>query len=325
MRVGIIGLGNVSVMHINALINKGENIVSLCDIEKEKCTLAKEKYNLNCNIYENYIDMIENENLDSVHICTPHYLHCEMVCACLDRNINVLCEKPLCISYEQLDVIEKSVKSSSGKLGVCFQNRYLETVKFAKDFFKDKKITSGCASCFWMRDKAYYDSGAWRGKKATEGGGVMINQAIHSLDLLQYICGMPDKVTAYISNISLKDVIEVEDTAFGRFTFDGGNFIICATNSASYTYSNKYMFHSDDDTLEIIENNVLINGKPYLNKGYEFNHGKKAWGYGHEILISEFYDCLKTEKHFPIDFDEGSKAIKLVLAMYNSSGKEIKI
>ena len=325
MRVGIIGLGNVSVMHINALKNTQEDLVAFCDIDIEKCKKANELYNLNCHIYTSYKEMLDCENLDSVHICTPHYLHCEMICECLQRNINVLCEKPLAISYNQLSTIKENVLKSKATLGVCFQNRYLKTTKYIKEFFKDKKVISGAANCFWLRDKKYYESGDWRGKKETEGGGVMINQAIHTLDLLQYICGMPKKVVAYTSNISLKGVIDVEDTAFGRFVFDDGNFIISATNSSNYTYPAQVMFHSQGDTVNLCDDNVLLNGNIVVSKDDITTMGKKVWGYGHELLINDFYSCLRNNKKFPIDFFEGEKTVKLVLAMYKSNGEEVDI
>ena len=325
MRVGIIGLGSVSVMHISALIKRHEDIVCICDINIEKCKTSIEKYNLKCAIYTDYIKMLNEEHLDVVHICTPHYLHCEMVCECLKRDINVLCEKPLAISYSGLDKIEEYKRKTKATLGICFQNRYSESVKIAKDYFKDKIVTSASASVFWSRDKEYYQNDAWRGKKETEGGGVMINQAIHTLDILKYVCGMPTKVIANISNVSLKGIIDVEDTAFGRFTYDNGIFVISATNSSSYTFPNQIMFHSDGNTLIIADDNIILNGKPYLEGQNKDLIGKHAWGYGHEYLINDFYDCLINNTKFSIDFDEGASTLRLVLAMYESNGNEIEI
>ena len=104
MRVGIIGVGAIAQVHISAISEAGQDIVALCDIEIEKCCRANEKFNLNAQVYSNYMDMLEYQKLDAVHICTPHYLHAEMICAALKKEINVLCEKPIAISFEQLKI-----------------------------------------------------------------------------------------------------------------------------------------------------------------------------------------------------------------------------
>ena len=243
MRVGIIGLGSIAPMHVNALLDCGQEIVAVCDVEIEKCRKIKEQFkdawSQECCVaeYTDYKKMLREAQLDSVHICTPHYLHAEMICEALSLNINVLCEKPLAITFEQFDAIEQAVKSSSAQLGVSFQNRYNPTVLKMKEFLRGKTISSGTASLVWQRDAAYYASGAWRGKMATEGGGVMINQAIHSLDMLQHICGMPKTMIATVANHSLQGIIDVEDTAFGIFKMENGsNFTISATNASTHSY-----------------------------------------------------------------------------------------
>ena len=203
-------------------------------MDSEKRQKVNAEFGLNAEEYSDYNALLASGKVDVVHVCTPHYLHAEIICTALGANIHVLCEKPLAINFEQLNAIEKAVNNSSATLGVCFQNRYNASVLYLKEFFKDKKIIAATANLVWNRGKDYYSSAKWRGKKQYEGGGVMINQAIHTLDLLQWFCGMPESVIAHCSNNSLKNVIDVEDTAFGCFTLkNGGNFIINATNSAA--------------------------------------------------------------------------------------------
>ena len=234
MRVGIVGLGAISPLHIRAILKNGQKITAICDVDPEKRQKVNAEFGLNAEEYSDYNALLASGKVDVVHVCTPHYLHAEIICMALGANIHVLCEKPLAINFEQLDAIEKAVKNSSATLGVCFQNRYNASVLYLKEFFKDKEIIAATANLVWHRGKDYYSSAKWRGKKQYEGGGVMINQAIHTLDLLQWFCGMPESVIAHCSNNSLKNVIDVEDTAFGCFTLkNGGNFIINATNSAA--------------------------------------------------------------------------------------------
>ena len=326
MRVGIIGLGAISPLHIRAILKYGQKITAICDVDSEKRQKVNAEFGLNAEEYGDYNALLASGKVDVVHVCTPHYLHAEIICAALGANIHVLCEKPLAINYEQLNDIEKAVKNSSATLGVCFQNRYNASVLYLKEFFKGKEITAATANLVWQRDEKYYASGAWRGKKQYEGGGVMINQAIHSLDLLQWFCGMPETVIAHCSNNSLQGVIDVEDTAYGLFSLkNGGNFVINATNAAKNCFTIISMFHAGDDTVELSGDNLIVNGKFVTKSDGTPIFGKEEWGVGHNNLIREFYNCLEKGEKFPIDFYEGSKTVKLILKMYESNGKKINI
>lgn len=326
MRVGIVGLGAISPLHIRAILKYGQKITAICDVDPEKRQKVNAEFGLNAEEYSDYNALLASGKVDVVHVCTPHYLHAEIICMALGANIHVLCEKPLAINFEQLKAIEKAVNNSSATLGVCFQNRYNASVLYLKEFFKDKEIIAATANLVWQRDEKYYASGAWRGKKQYEGGGVMINQAIHTLDLLQWFCGMPESVIAHCFNNSLKNVIDVEDTAFGRFTLkNGGNFIINATNSAASCFPIVLMFQSKTDAVELSGDNLIVNGKFVTKSDGAPIFGKEEWGVGHDKLIREFYNCLENGKKFPIDFYEASKTVKLILKMYQSNGEKVNI
>lgn len=326
MRVGIIGLGAISPLHIRAILKYGQKITAICDVDSEKRQKVNAEFGLNAEEYGDYNALLASGKVDVVHVCTPHYLHAEIICTALGANIHVLCEKPLAINFEQLNAIEKAVNNSSATLGVCFQNRYNASVLYLKEFFKDKEIIAASANLVWNRGKDYYSSAKWRGKKQYEGGGVMINQAIHTLDLLQWFCGMPESVIAHCSNNSLKNVIDVEDTAFGRFTLkNGGNFIINATNSAASCFPIIIMFQSKTDAVELSGDNLIVNGKFVTKSDGAPIFGKEEWGVGHDKLIKEFYNCLENGKKFPIDFYEASKTVKLILKMYQSNGEKVNI
>lgn len=326
MRVGIIGLGAISPLHIRAILKYGQKITAICDVDSEKRQKVNAEFGLNAEEYGDYNALLASGKVDVVHVCTPHYLHAEIICAALGANTHVLCEKPLAINFEQLNAIEKAVNDSSATLGVCFQNRYNASVLYLKEFFKDKEIIAATANLVWNRGKDYYSSAKWRGKKQYEGGGVMINQAIHSLDLLQWFCGMPETVIAHCSNNSLQGVIDVEDTAFGRFSLkNGGNFIINATNSAASCFPIVLMFQSKTDAVELSGDNLIVNGKFVTKSDGTPIFGKEEWGVGHNNLIREFYNCLEKGEKFPIDFYEASKTVKLILKMYQSNGEKVNI
>ena len=326
MKVGIVGLGAISSAHISALLASGQKIVALCDVQTEKCKRANEQYNLDAKIYGDYDQMLDSENLDAVHICTPHYLHAEMTCKALKRDINVLCEKPIAINLKQLSEVEEAVKNSSRQLGVCFQTRFNNSALYIKDYLKDKQIDCASSTLIWQRSAGYYAQSEWRGTWEQEGGGVMINQAIHGLDLLQWICGMPESVLAQVSNVSLKDQIEVEDTAFCLFKMkNGGKIVVNATNAASFSFHVHYTFRTGCTTIELSDNNISINGNLITKRGDYPVVGKEVWGTGHFDLVKNFYHCLQTGEKFSIGFEEAKKVLLMVLAVYRSNGEEVKI
>lgn len=326
MRIALVGLGAIIPNHINALLECGQEIVALCDIDPTKPAATNEKHGLSAACYTDFEQMLDEVKPDAVHICTPHYLHAPMCCAALARNIHVLCEKPLAISKEQLEMLEEAVRHSDAQLGVCHQNRFKATSQYAKELFANAPPTAAAASMIWKRDAAYYQSCAWRGTWAEEVGGVMINQALHTLDLLQWFCGFPRTVWAHVANDSLQGVIEAEDTAHAVFTLEhGGKFVIDATNAASHSFPVQLMLHGNKTTVQICGDQVTVNGVTTAHSDGKPKIGKIEWGVAHTKLIRRFYECLSTGEPFEVDLTEGRKVIDLVLAMYRSNGCEITV
>lgn len=319
MKSAIIGLGVIGKVHYDVLKSQDADIVALCDIDES----VLQKYD-GVKKYTDYKTMLDCEDIDVVHICTPHYLHADMAIYALNKNINALCEKPLCIKVEDIDRIIDAESKSKAMLGVCLQNRYNKSSQYVKQLLSGKKVDFAFGNVSWHRDKAYYQSGEWRGKWATEGGGVMINQAIHTLDLMQWICGAPKSVCANTYNYSLKDVIEVEDTAIALFKGDT-DFEFFATNTAKTDLPIEIRFMSGGDIITLYPDEVLINGEVVdIDKGMNW-YGKNSYGNGHEKLIRHFYDCVKNGEKFWIDAKESSACVRQVLATYKSHGKEVEI
>ncbi len=326
MRSCVVGVGSVGPLHINALCELGENIVALCDIKSEKCEAAKEKFGLDSLVYTDYFKMLDEVKPDVVHLCIPHHLHVPYSIEALKRGINVLTEKPMGIDLSEIEKLKEAVEASSAKLGVCQQNRFNSSVKYIKELFGDEQIFSATGTLVWERNNRYYTESGWRGAFATEGGGVMINQALHTLDLLQWFCGMPTKVTANIHNNTHKGIIEVEDTAFGVFDVgEKSRFIINATNSAKHYYPVIFTFSSKNHEVVLSGDNIIVDGEFVVKSDGKPLYGKDVYGNGHRTLIADFYDCLKTGRSFMIDVCEAEKVIKLILAMYRSNGEEVDI
>lgn len=315
MKTAIVGYGNIGSVHYEVLDKLGFDVCAVCDTDYKKIE------NLKINKYTDYIEMLERERPDVVHICTPHHLHADMIINALERDVNVLSEKPLCIRQEDIERILQAEKKSKAKLGVCHQNRYNPENVFIKEYLKDKDVVSGHGQVVWARGKEYYAQDAWRGKWNTEGGGVLINQALHTLDLMIWLLGEPVSVKASLSNFSLKGVIEVEDTASLVCRGDGFDFTFYATNAGGKDYPVTVTVKTKDEKLEILNRKIIIDGKVREFEKDNKVYGKCCYGTGHQALFADFYNCLKTGSPFEINGEEASKVIKVILSAYEKNNK----
>lgn len=332
MRVSVVGCGGVSKSHLKALSEmESVTISSVVDIVREKADDAARQYN--CTAYYDFDTMLEEDKPDCVHICTPHYLHVPMSVKALTQGVHVLCEKPCAISSEGLSQLRLAQLMSEAKFGVCFQNRYNESVLLVKDIIVKEtygKVTSARACVHWERGEDYYGDD-WHGTLEKEGGGVVVNQAIHTQDLLRYLVGKNVKaVTAHVFNDHLKGVIEVEDTVYALFDYDDGTRAVYnATTAFSTNLPVLIDIFCEEATLRIEGNNayVIKDGNTQQlhladNTGFV---GKNYWGKGHASLIRDFYDCIEKDCKFPIDAVEGGKAVEEFLAIFKSSESGEKI
>ncbi len=324
MKCAIIGLGVIAEVHIEALKYINAEISCVCDIDKDKAAKFLKNHAVDCKIYTDYKKMLMNEKLDAVHICTPHYLHAEMCIYALNRDINVLCEKPLCIKSEEIEEIIKAQEKSKAQLGVCLQNRYSDINLYAKSIISEEKVIGGFGAVLWNRSREYYESADWRGKWATEGGGAVINQALHTVDLLQWFCGMPNHVNGCISNIS-HEYIEVEDNARARYVYKDGAFEFYASTSQNADFSVQILLSTKDKRIILTDKNIIVNGNSISVDEIPTQNIKECYGNGHFRLISDFYRCIEEKESFEIDAYEGAKSVKMTLALYRSNGKDIEI
>lgn len=318
MKSAIIGYGVIGHVHAKIIPRYG-TLEAVCDIDESVLATAPAERH-----YTDYKKMLDEVCPEVVHICTPHYLHAEMVIEALERGINVLCEKPLCIKEEDIDRILEAERKSSAKLAVCLQNRYNSANRSVKEYLEGKNVECAVGQVSWHRDASYYASGAWRGKWDTEGGGVLINQALHTFDLLQWLCGMPEEITASISTLTLKNEIEVEDTAT-VLCRGGGNFTFYASNGSPKDCPVEITIRADGELIKLMPKYTVIGN--HFTSFEEKHHalGKACYGSGHEALISDFYDCIETGRKFAIDGAEGAKVIRMILAAYRSGGNPVKV
>lgn len=329
LKAAIIGCGAIGPIHASSILAAGEELVALCDLLPERAEALKEKLALkDTRIYSDWKKMLDEERIDVLHVCTPHDQHAMMCVEALSRDISVLCEKPLCISLGQLDTILAAEKKSKGQLAVCLQNRYETNSKRLKALVEENGFDGAYASVVWNRGVEYYRSGEWRGTKAHEGGGVAINQAIHTLDLLQWVCGMPKTVIAHAYNDHLKGEIEVEDTVAALFeTVDGKKLNFFATTAGAKDFPPEISVRLSTKEIALCQNDLFAVGSSSANATLRQPTlgGKLVWGKGHEALIRDFYDHIRTGSHFPIDGEEGAKSVRMVLGIYRSGGEPVTL
>ena len=331
MKTVLIGCGAISGNHLTALGKIPDvEIAGLCDILPERAERARDKYAPNTRVFTDYREMFDAIKPDAVHIATPHHLHFEMACEALARGIDVLLEKPVCITDEEIDRLLEAESKSTGVVCVCFQNRFNPAT------LEVKKLVGECggvdharALVTWNRDEKYYRSEDWRGKIATEGGGVLINQAIHELDLLIGFCGEPTEVSAKTANHRHANLIEVEDTAEMLITFkNDSNAFFSATTAFGCDAPNFLeLYCKNGRRITKVGEEIYLDGVPYP---YDVPDklslpGKECWGAGHIRLIRRFYEALRSGAPMPVPLSSAAVPVRVLLAAYRSSDREAPI
>lgn len=327
MKISLVGCGGISGAHINAIQNSEDaQLISVADIKIERAN--KVAAQTGAVPYASLDAMLDAEKPDVLHICTPHYLHTPMALDALDRGIHVLIEKPCAVNLQELEALRAAQQRTGLKVGTCFQNRYnhsaLHLQKLLKDEEKYGKVLSARGFVTWQRGRDYY-SDDWHGTLDKECGGVLINQAIHTLDMLQYVAGGIRAVTGHISNDHLQGVIEVEDTASAVLEFAGGAggvfyATVAYTTDApvlmEFKCENAVFRIEGDNLYEIEEGGTITAIKSFEPKDYP---GKACWGTGHVALVCDFYASILQDRPFDIDAFAGGKAVEVVLAIYESA------
>ena len=334
-RAAIIGCGGISQVHIAALQDMSQvEIAAVCDIRAERLQKAVEK--TGAKGYADWHEVVALEDIDVIHVCLPHYLHAPVTIEALELGRNVITEKPMASAIEDARaMIAASEREGAGMLGVIFQNRYNSSVQRAKSIIDSGELGAflgASASVCWRREGAYYSESGWRGVKATEGAGTLINQSIHTLDLLSYLGGPIARVRGSVFTGLNEGQIEVEDNAMAVALYESGARALIHTSNNNVT----------DDAIEVnihLEKGQL---KLYGPKLYRVDDGeltlidsgddkaivgKTVWGSGHSAQLTDSYACLAEGRLFWIDGRSAFPALSLVLGIIRSSeeGKWVEL
>ena len=322
MNVGIIGCGSIARVHAMALNGMFEVCLVACaDITPEQAN--KFAHEFGCRPYTSLDDMLENERLNAAHICTPHHLHVPMAIELAQRGISVFMEKPPAINREQWEALQKV--ASMVPMGFCFQNRYNPNVLEARHLIaagKYGELLGARAFVTWKREREYYSQSGWRGQWETEGGGALINQAIHTLDLLVWIMGKPDQVDAHLANRHLAGVIEVEDTVEARFVLGGKPVLFYASNGFTKDAPVLIEFHMEKAVLRLEDERLEVHepGK-IVRRGFPMSRslGKSYWGNGHKACIEDYYRSITGSQVYRNGLHSISNTMETVLRIYEQN------
>ena len=263
VRFGVIGLGNMGAPHANWCKNDGGRDVALgavCDIVADKAKEHGEKHGV--PYFTDALALMDCGLIDAVIIATPHYWHSPLAVHAARRKLHVLCEKPLESRIGRARVMVQQCRKNKVAMGVVLHQRTRTIMRKMKQIVDSGvlgelfRVEMVCSS--WFRSQAYYDSGAWRGTWDGEGGGVLINQAPHHLDLFQWIGGMPKKVVGMVHTRAHK--IEVEDTANFLCDYGGGKVGYLYASTADEPGAEQFTVCGDKGTL-VCKGGKLLHGK----------------------------------------------------------------
>ncbi|MDP9696481.1 UNVERIFIED_ORG: putative dehydrogenase [Arthrobacter globiformis] len=324
----VIGCGDVSTVHFEAVAKlDGAALVAVCDTDPQRLASAMAAWGVPG--YADHLALIEAVKPDVVHICTPHDQHAAVAVDCLERGVNVIVEKPLAHTLAEGRRLVEAASAGGAKIAVCFQNRYNATSQAMHALLSTGElgaVTGASATVMWQRSAEYYQSRPWRGTWAGGGGGLLMNQAIHTVDLLQWLVGDVVAVTGNASTRFLGEAIEVEDTAEFVAEHAGG------ARSAFYaTLANSF---NAPVTLDVVTEKAVLSLRGDLTVTHSDGRvdlvpertggsgGRSYWGVSHELLISDFYARLDDADPFWISPAEAEKSLRIIKEIYRQSYPE---
>ncbi|MFT3946803.1 MAG: Gfo/Idh/MocA family oxidoreductase [Agriterribacter sp.] len=332
---GMIGAGTIAHIHAKAIqAIPNAHLVGIYSAGREKAEVFAREHH--CTFFNTLEDMLKAPGIDIVCICTPSGIHMEPALKCIEAGKHCLIEKPLEVTLERCDKMIEAAEKAGVQIGVVFPSRfYDESIRIRKAIDDNKfgKLAVGSAYVKWSRTEAYYQSAAWRGTWQYDGGGALMNQGIHSVDLLQWYMGPVEAVQAFSANIR-HQTIEVEDTIVASLHFSNGAVGTLECTTAVYPGSLKRIEIMGTEGTAILEESRIIKwqfsneeDKVIANKTEEkpvqggVSNPADISFTGHQRQIENFIIAILEKKEPLIDGKEGRKAVEIVMAIYESARK----
>ncbi len=331
LKIGIIGCGTIADIQAQAIIeSENAELQSVFSRNIEKAKKCGEKYN--AKWFDNWQDFISDPDLDIVSICTPSGNHLEYGEKAAEAGKHVIVEKPIEVTLQRANRLIEKCKANNVKLAVIYQSRFSPEIQKVKQQIEDNEIGDifmGDAYIKWFRGQDYYDSGVWRGTLKLDGGGVLINQGIHTIDLLQWLMGDVDTIFGQTDIFTHKN-IEGEDNAVAVLRYKNGAIgVIEGSTSVQPAQSRRIELHGKKSSVIIDDNNVEVKIESQQNSLATEEKETKASGASsplagfsiepHKKQFEAIVDAINTDSTPPVSGEESLKSLAIVLAIYESS------
>jgi UDP-N-acetyl-2-amino-2-deoxyglucuronate dehydrogenase len=330
IHIGIIGGGGISDTHARATQQvEGTNIVSFFGTNQDKITQLSKTYG--GRAYSEFDAFLNHKPMDAVIIGSPSGLHAAQGIQCARRGLHVLVEKPIDVSVEKTDELIAASEKARVKLAVCFQDRFANDSIRLKQLIESGglgKIILVSASAKWYRSPEYYNNSRWRGKLALDGGGALINQGVHTVDLLLWLLGEVTRV--YAKSLTALHDIESEDTLVSTLEFTNGAIgTIEAATSAFPGYDRRIEITGSEGTI-VLEHDRIIRAdlkKPSVlaleSQPQDTNRSSSSPIVtdvtGHKRILEDFLEAIQKDGQPRCDGYEGRRSVRLVEAIYRSA------
>ncbi len=283
-------------------------------------------------VYESNEALLGDDEIEAVIISVPHGLHHPLTMQALEAGKNVLCEKPLAINMEQGQEMIQTAQENGLKLGTFFQMRFNEASQKAKEIVSEGKlgkILHSQVNVLWYRDQDYYNNSSWRGKWDTEGGGCLINQSSHSIDLMIWLTGKPKRLFGVFG--AKTHEIEVDDNAAAVVVFDNDAYGTIQTSvSLQPGYTGKVNVFGTEGGISLIGNKLIWTKKDGSEEVFDYEqqvgstNDPKKFSMGAQIaLLNDYIEAVQNDRAPKIDGNEGLRAIEVITAIYESDGEKV--
>jgi UDP-N-acetyl-2-amino-2-deoxyglucuronate dehydrogenase len=341
MGFAIVGCGMIARFHVRALAEVPDTrVVALVSRREDSARTLANEMQLDSTLHTNLDEVVRRPDVQVVVITTPSGAHLEPALAAARAGKHVVVEKPLEITTDRCDQIIQACEEQGVKLCTIFPSRFLDsnqTLKRAIDSGRFGRLTLGETACKWWRSQAYYDEGGWKGTKALDGGGALMNQAIHNVDLLLWMMGEVTHITGFTATLA-HERIEVEDTAVACLRFRSGALgVIQATTSVYPGLPKTIAIHGDHGTVVIEQEDVLrweFTPETAEDQAIRQRFAQKVGASGgssdpsaishapHARQLADFVQAIHHDTAPLVDGREGRRAVEVIQAIYQSAANQ---
>ncbi|MCL4535358.1 MAG: Gfo/Idh/MocA family oxidoreductase [Bacteroidetes bacterium] len=328
--VCIVGTGVAGGIHARALKDvEAVRLAAVVDVSPEQVGQFAEKWGA-LSSYTNLEEALQDPAVDVVHLCTPPFLHERQASLCAAAGKHVLVEKPMARTLAEADAMIANCRRARVALSAVFQHRFLPLPQRVKSLLQEGrlgKLYLGDAYVKWYRSEEYYRAGGWRATRDKEGGGTLMNQAIHSIDLLQWLMGPVSDVVGRTAAVAHD--IETEDVGLALLGFENGALGVIEGTTAAYPgFPERIEIHGEKGSVILNEGkNQLewyihgetptVEGVP-VEEGYAHDPASIS-SVGHTAQFRDFYQALQQGRSATVDGSEGRRALEIIEAIYRSA------